>query len=322
MSDQLHLNALQNLTIAVNKIVQALGNIPLSTANGGTGTTTTFTAGSVVFAGTDGVYTQDNSHLFWDDTNNRLGIGTAAPVVKTQISYDGSTPASALYNATADALLITNSGAGAQIRVVAAGGASGAGLLGLFSRGTLASPTAVAVNDTMISLVGQGYDGAARRSSAEIDFNVDGSVSSGIVPGRLTLWTTNTSGTLAERMRIDSSGNVGIGTTGAVNTLQVAGSIGWGAPVTKTNDFTLGATENWVINNRAATNTVTLPAASSSTGRVVTMSTIQAQTVVSASSNVVPLVGGSAATAILAATAGKWATLVSDGSNWVIMAGN
>ena len=50
--------------------------------------------------------------------------------------------------------------------------------------------------------------------------------------------------------------------------------------------------------------------------------TIQAQTVVSASSNVVPLVGGAAGTAILAATAGKWATLVSDGTNWVIMQGN
>ncbi|WP_176479108.1 hypothetical protein [Mesorhizobium sp. WSM3860] len=47
--------------------------------------------------------------------------------------------------------------------------------------------------------------------------------------------------------------------------------------------------------------------------------TIQAQTVVSASSNVVPLAGGAAGTAILAATARKWATLVSDGTNWVIM---
>ena len=49
--------------------------IPL--ANGGTGSTA-FTAGSVVFSnGT--VLTQDNANLFWDDTNNRLGIGTAAP---------------------------------------------------------------------------------------------------------------------------------------------------------------------------------------------------------------------------------------------------
>jgi hypothetical protein len=51
----------------------------LGVGTGGTGTTTAFTAGSIVFAGASGVYTQDNSNLFWDDTNNRLGIGTPTP---------------------------------------------------------------------------------------------------------------------------------------------------------------------------------------------------------------------------------------------------
>lgn len=37
------------------------------------------TAGSVVFAGAGGVLSQDNSDLFWDDTNKRLGIGTDTP---------------------------------------------------------------------------------------------------------------------------------------------------------------------------------------------------------------------------------------------------
>ena len=51
----------------------------LAAANGGTGTGTAFTAGSVVFAGASGTYSQDNANLFWDDTNNRLGIGTTTP---------------------------------------------------------------------------------------------------------------------------------------------------------------------------------------------------------------------------------------------------
>lgn len=51
----------------------------LGVANGGTGTATTFTAGSVVFAGASGIYAQDNANLFWDDSNNSLGIGTATP---------------------------------------------------------------------------------------------------------------------------------------------------------------------------------------------------------------------------------------------------
>lgn len=37
------------------------------------------TQGSVLFAGASGVISQDNSNLFWDDTNNRLGIGTNTP---------------------------------------------------------------------------------------------------------------------------------------------------------------------------------------------------------------------------------------------------
>ena len=58
---------------------------PLSVANGGTNAST-FTAGSVVFAGTSGTYTQDNANLFWDDSNNRLGIGTSSPSEKLHVA--------------------------------------------------------------------------------------------------------------------------------------------------------------------------------------------------------------------------------------------
>ncbi len=37
------------------------------------------TAGSVVFASATDTYGQDNANLFWDDVNNRLGVGTKAP---------------------------------------------------------------------------------------------------------------------------------------------------------------------------------------------------------------------------------------------------
>ena len=57
-------------------------------AGGGTGTTTAFTTGSVVFAGASGVYTQDNANFFWDATNHRLGIGTAVP--KNALDVNGA----------------------------------------------------------------------------------------------------------------------------------------------------------------------------------------------------------------------------------------
>lgn len=53
------------------------GTLPVG--NGGTGTGTAFTAGSVVFAGASGVYSQNNAVFFWDNSNGRLGIGNAAP---------------------------------------------------------------------------------------------------------------------------------------------------------------------------------------------------------------------------------------------------
>lgn len=61
----------------VNLTSQVTGVLPV--ANGGTGTSTAFTTGSIVFAGTSGVYSQDNTNLFWDDANNRLGVGTSTP---------------------------------------------------------------------------------------------------------------------------------------------------------------------------------------------------------------------------------------------------
>jgi hypothetical protein len=97
----------------------------------------------------------------------------------------------------------------------------------------------------------------------------------------------------------------------------IAGS--GGAPATKTANFSVAANETWLINNKSGSScTVTLPTASSYTGRVLYFQNYQAQTLVSASSNVVPLAGGAATTAILEAVAGANATLVSDGTNWIM----
>ncbi len=76
------------------------------------------------------------------------------------------------------------------------------------------------------------------------------------------------------------------------------------------------------IVNGAGTVAITLPSPASMVNQPITIRTIAAQTVTSASSNVVPTGGGAAAAAILAATAGKWALLVSDGINYQIMSGN
>lgn len=96
-----------------------------------------------------------------------------------------------------------------------------------------------------------------------------------------------------------------------------------GIPTTTTaSTYTVSASDTWIIVNYAGTHTITLPTASTYPGRCLTIKTIQAQAVNSASSNVAPLTDSTAGTAILAATDGKWARLVSDGANWIIVEGN
>lgn len=83
--------------------------------------------------------------------------------------------------------------------------------------------------------------------------------------------------------------------------------------------YAVQADDHYLVINRAATVTLTLPLASASSGRELCVKTVQNQAVVSAAANVVPATSSVASTGILPATVGAWALLVSDGTNWVIM---
>lgn len=116
---------------------------------------------------------------------------------------------------------------------------------------------------------------------------------------------------------------VGGSTGNGAGNFRSMGSIGTAAPVTVTaSTRTVGANESDIIFNTSATHTLTLPSASSNPGRFLFVKTIAAFAVNSASSNVCPISSATPGTAILAATAGKWATLKSDGTNWIVMAAN
>ena len=94
------------------------------------------------------------------------------------------------------------------------------------------------------------------------------------------------------------------------------------APLTKTADYSIGTSDASIICNGSGTITLTLPTASSYSGRFLFIKTIAAQLVNSASSNVCPSTSATPGTAILTNTAGKWAILQSDGTNWIVMAAN
>lgn len=246
----------------------------LGVGYGGTGTTTTFTTGSVVFAGASGVYTQNNANFFWDNTNARLGLGTTGPAQRLHVRQD--------LDGTIGVLIHNRNGTGAPVAAV--------------------------------QFISGAFDLSDSRYA---QITSDGGSSN-----FLKFWTGNGAAP-TQKMQIDNNGNVCIGTTTVAALLTVNGSMALNAPVSVTGaTYSVATTDNWIIANRAGTVTLTLPTASSFVGRILTVKNVQAQTVVSASSNVVPIGATAAGTAILAATAGKFAKLVSDGTNWITMEAN
>jgi hypothetical protein len=87
------------------------------------------------------------------------------------------------------------------------------------SRGsTVGSMTKVESGDNLGSIIFRGSDGTSFQDSAMISSEVDGATGSSDMPGRLTFWTAPDGSTsVTERMRIDSSGNLLVGTTSQIS---------------------------------------------------------------------------------------------------------
>jgi hypothetical protein len=104
--------------------------------------------------------------------------------------------------------------------------------------------------------------------------------------------------------------------------------LNWGKiyypPQTYTSNHQVLGNDSAMILNGTGTISLTLPNPSDLRylGREIMLKTVAAQAVQSDASNVVPLAGGAAGQAILPATAGKWARIKCDGTNWVIMMAN
>lgn len=80
--------------------------------------------------------------------------------------------------------------------------------LGRKSRATTVGGTgAVTANDLLTLFGGYGDDGTTFQQAVRLDAVVDGSVSTGIVPGRWVINTANASGVLTEAARVNSGGS-------------------------------------------------------------------------------------------------------------------
>jgi hypothetical protein len=92
-------------------------------------------------------------------------------------------------------------------------------------RGTVASPLVVQSGDLIGGLAFTGYDGTSGQTIAQVEAYVDGGVSSGVIPMRISFSTGTTEANRSEKMTIKSTGDVGIGTTTPLSKLDVAGNI-------------------------------------------------------------------------------------------------
>jgi hypothetical protein len=147
------------------------GTLPV--ANGGTGTATTFTTGSVIFAGPSGVYAQDNARLFFDDTNNRLGINTASPQTQlTVLSNTQTTTPTAALPAGTDIYVVGANAANTRVTQDAYGTGNYPVYTGRQARGTAAAPTASQSGDTLSQFTGRGYGATVFATASTGRFDV------------------------------------------------------------------------------------------------------------------------------------------------------
>jgi hypothetical protein len=136
-----------------------------------------------------------------------------------------------------------------------------------------------------------------------------------------------------------STDRVGIGTASPTKTLDVNGELNVNSAGTfggrvKTNwlernyaysttsSFTISVNTTWQDVNTSVLTTITLPDAPTYPGKELHIRQTGTGQIVSFSSNVIPFTSpptGSAGTAILNPTNNKAVTLVSDGTNWIIM---
>jgi hypothetical protein len=171
------------------------------------------------------------------DSSGNLGIGTASPSSKLDI-YNGGINV----DTTGGTLTATryNSGSGSSLI-----------LLQKSQSATIGTQSALSNGYGIGGIITKGSDGTSFINTTAISSEVDGTVSTNSVPSRITFSTNSGSTSYSERMRINSSGNVGIGTTNPTAKLQVEGTFSVRSSSTQSFNDSVNANNLTMTNSKA-----------------------------------------------------------------------
>ena len=219
--------------LAFGQVPPMIPSAPDGGPVGGAGNLTT--VGSVPYVSASGILNQDAGQFFWDATNNRLGIGTATPAGKLDVTGASSATPSNLLNLTQDYT----------------GGAAGAAFNGIVQNFTGTLPNAQAKFIDMQNSGVTKFSVSANNGSTSMFFKRLGTTAGytfqtgGANLDNLQIYGTNN----ANPFTIAPAGNIGIfdiapatmlsvvgnaqigfasGQTGPANGLIVSGNVGIG----------------------------------------------------------------------------------------------
>jgi hypothetical protein len=186
-----------NAFTAAQTITVASGTaVPLTIQNNGTGDS--FVVNDVA----------SDTTPFTITAAGNVGIGTATPAQILSI-----------YSPTGATIISEGDSTTFNILSRSSSDTTSAAVVFRKARGTSASRTTITTGDFLANIIGAGYDGTNNTIAGSIVIGSEGTVSTGVVPGTLIFNTANSSGTLTERMRIDSAGRIGIGSGTAAGQL-------------------------------------------------------------------------------------------------------
>ena len=203
-------------------------------------------------------FASDAANLFWDDTNNRLGVGTNAPIYGTQLQSDTSGPNTLIWSRAAGSLntsgiifsVADNTVSGNQYHkggIFFKGDGAGAGRGSLILVSNTANDASVASSSNVgIALLSSGNNSIGTLLDLNARVGIRGS---GSTSATTSLLVQNSAGT--QLLKVSDNGEAIIGVGNAIIYLTSANTYGsnsthtWFAP--GLNQMVLAGTSNATI---------------------------------------------------------------------------